>query len=66
MRWHTMDEEPIMCGVILFSKQQNRIYDGEYLGDGLFKIESLVVDKSRFDLWYQRYEFLLDTGLFYK
>lgn len=25
MQWHTMYEEPLMCGVILYSKKQNAL-----------------------------------------
>ena len=62
-RWHTMDEEPLMCGVVLYSSKSNRIYDGEYIGEDLFQIETLIVHKSQFDCWYQRGEFFEDTGL---
>lgn len=58
-----MDEEPLMCGVILYSKQQNAIYDASYIGFGEFRIGKLVVDKSQFDLWYQREYFFRDSGL---
>ncbi|MDO4801417.1 MAG: hypothetical protein Q4A15_04560 [Prevotellaceae bacterium] len=63
MKWHTMDEEPRCCGVILYSEKANRIYDASYIGEGKFEVESLTVDKSHFDLWYQRWDFFNDSGL---
>lgn len=63
MQWHTMDEEPLMVGVILYSKQQNAIYDASYIGGGWFAVGKLQVDKSQFDLWYQRADFFRESGL---
>lgn len=63
MNWHTMDEEPLMCGVILYSKKQNRIYDASYFGDGMFLIEGLGVSKNCFDRWIQREDFFKESGL---
>lgn len=63
MTWHTMDEEPLMCGVILYSQKHNRIYDGSYIGDGRFEVNNLIVTKSNFDCWYQREDFFKDTNL---
>ena len=28
IKWNSMDKEPFMCGVILYSKRENKIYDG--------------------------------------
>lgn len=63
MKWHTMDEEPLMIGVILYSKKHNAIYDASYVGGGKFNVGKLTVDKSQFDLWYQRSDFFRDSGL---
>jgi len=61
--WHDMDEEPLMCGVILYSKRINRIYDGSYIGGNMFEVNGLLVDKSNFDKWCQRGQFFSVTGL---
>lgn len=61
--WHTMDEEPQMCGVILFSDRPNRIYDASYIGDGSFDVNGLIVDKRNFDCWCQRGDFFKETNL---
>lgn len=63
MKWHTMDDEPLMVGVILFSEKQNAIYDASYIGGGWFNIGKLKVDKSQFDLWCQRGDFFKGSGL---
>lgn len=63
MEWHSMDEEPLCIGVILYSFKANRIYDASYLGEGKFEVNSLVVDKAYFDFWYQRGDFFNDSGL---
>lgn len=64
MKWHTMDEEPLMVGVILYSRKQNAIYDASYIGGGKFQVGKLCADKSQFDLWYQRMNFFMDSGLY--
>lgn len=61
--WHTMDEEPQLCGVILFSDRPSRIYDASYIGDGSFNVNGLIVDKSNFDCWCQRDIFFKETNL---
>lgn len=61
--WHTMDEEPLMCGVILFSNRANRLYDGSYIGDDRFEVNGLSVNKGNFDCWCQRGDFFKETGL---
>ena len=58
-----MDKEPLMCGVILYSKRENKIYDGSYIGDGRFYVNDLTVDKSNFDCWVQRETFFKVSGL---
>lgn len=58
-----MDEEPLLCGVILFSDRPNRIYDASYIGDGSFDVNGLIVDKSNFDYWCQRGDFCKETNL---
>ena len=58
-----MDKEPLMCGVILYSKRENKIYDGSYIGDGRFYVNDLTVDKSNFDCWIQRETFFKGSGL---
>ena len=63
MNWHTMNEEPLMRGVILYSKTRNAIYDASYVGGGMFSIGKMKVDKSYFDLWCQRGDFFRGSGL---
>ena len=58
-----MDKEPLMCGVILYSERENKIYDGSYIGDGYFYVNNLTVDKSNFDCWIQRDTFFKESGL---
>ena len=58
-----MDKEPFMCGVILYSKRENKIYEGSYIGDGRFYVNDLTVDKSNFDCWVQREIFFKGSGL---
>lgn len=62
-KWNSMDKEPLMCGVILYSKRENKIYDGSYIGDGYFFVNNLMVDKSNFDCWVQRETFFKGSGL---
>lgn len=61
--WHTMNEEPQIAGVILFSNKPNRIYDANYIGDGNFSVNGLIVDKNSFDCWCQRDVFFKETNL---
>ena len=63
MKWNSMDKEPLMCGVILYSKRENKINDGSYIGDGHFFVNNLTVDKSNFDCWIQREIFFKESGL---
>ena len=63
IKWNSMDKEPLMCGVILYSKRENKIYDGSYIGDGRFYVNDLTVDKSNFDCWVQRETFFKESGL---
>ena len=63
IRWNSMDKEPIMRTVILYSNRENKIYDGIYVGDGRFWVNNLTVDKSNFDCWIQRETFFNETGL---
>lgn len=63
MKWHTMDEEPLMCGVILYDGHNNRIYDATYLGEGFFQIERLTLPKGHFTHWIQRGDFFQESGL---
>ena len=63
MKWNSMDKEPLMCGVILYSKRENKIYDGFYIGDGRFYVNDLMVDKSNFDCWILRGIFFKGIGL---
>ena len=63
IKWNSMDNEPLMCGVILYSKRENKIYDGFYIGDGRFYVNDLTVDKSNFDCWIQREIFFKGSGL---
>ena len=63
IKWNSMDKEPLMCGVILYSKRENKIYDGSYIGDGRFYVNDLMVDKSNFDCWIQRDTFFKESGL---
>ena len=58
-----MDNEPLMCGVILYSERENKIYDASYIGDGCFYVNNLMVDKSNFDCWVQRETFFKGNGL---
>ena len=58
-----MDKEPLMCGIILYSKRENKIYDGSYIGGGRFAVNNLTVDKSNFDCWIQRETFFHESGL---
>ena len=58
-----MDKEPLMCGVVLYSERENKIYDGSYIGDGYFYVNNLTVDKSNFDCWIQRDTFFKESGL---
>ena len=58
-----MDKEPLMCGIILYSKRENKIYDGSYIGGGRFAVNNLTVDKSNFDCWIQRETFFNESGL---
>ena len=62
-KWNSMDKEPLMCGVILYSKRENKIYDGSYIGGGRFDVNNLTVDKSNFDCWIQRETFFNESGL---
>ena len=62
-KWNSMDKEPIMRTVILYSNRENKIYDGIYIGDGRFWVNNLTVDKSNFDCWIQRETFFNETGL---
>ena len=62
-KWNSMDKEPLMCGVILYSKRENKIYDGFYIGDGRFYVNDLTIDKSNFDCWVQRDTFFKESGL---
>ena len=63
IKWNSMDKEPFMCGVILYSKRENKIYDGFYIGDGRFYVNDLTIDKSNFDCWVQRETFFKGSGL---
>ena len=63
LKWNSMDKEPLMCGVILYSERENKIYDGSYIGDGYFYVNNLMVDKSNFDCWIQRDTFFKESGL---
>ena len=58
-----MDNEPLMCGVILYSERENKIYEGSYIGDGRFYVNNLTVYKSNFDCWIQRETFFKGSGL---
>ena len=62
-KWNSMDKEPLMCGVILYSERENKIYDGSYIGDGYFYVNNLMVDKSNFDCCIQRDTFFKESGL---
>ena len=62
-KWNSMDKEPLMCGIILYSKRENKIYDGSYIGGGRFDVNNLTVDKSNFDCWIQRETFFNESGL---
>ena len=62
-KWNSMDKEPIMRTVILYSNRENKIYDGIYVGDGRFWVNNLTVDKSNFDCWIHRETFFNETGL---
>ena len=62
-KWNSMDKEPLMCGIILYSKRENKIYDGSYIGGGRFAVNNLTVDKSNFDCWIQRETFFNESGL---
>ena len=61
--WHTMDEEPLETGVILYSDRANRIYDGSYIGGGRFDVDRMSVPAGNFTLWCQRSEFFKESGL---
>ena len=63
IKWNSMDKEPFMCGVILYSERENKIYEGSYIGDGRFYVNNLMVDKSNFDCWIQRDTFFKESGL---
>lgn len=63
IRWNSMDKEPLMRTVILYSNRENKIYDGIYVGDGRFWVNNLTVDKSNFDCWIQRETFFNESGL---
>ena len=63
LKWNSMDKEPLMCGVILYSERENKIYEGSYIGDGRFYVNDLMVDKSNFDCWIQRDTFFKESGL---
>ena len=63
IKWNSMDKEPLMCGVILYSERENKIYDGSYIGGGHFFVNNLTVDKSNFDCWIQRDTFFKESGL---
>ena len=63
LKWNSMDKEPLMCGVILYSERENKIYEGSYIGDGRFYVNNLMVDKSNFDCWIQRESFFKGSGL---
>ena len=63
LKWNSMDKEPLMCGVILYSERENKIYEGSYIGDGRFYVNNLMVDKSNFDCWVQREIFFYVFGL---
>ena len=58
-----MDKEPLMCGVILYLKRENKIYDGSYIGGGRFDVNNLTVDKSNFDCLIQRETFFNESDL---
>ena len=62
-KWNSMDKEPLVCGVTLYSKRENKIYDGSYIGGGRFAVNNLTVDKSNFDCWIQRETFFKGSGL---
>ena len=62
-KWNSMDKEPLMCGVILYSKRENKIYDGSYIGGGRFDVNNLTVDKSNFDCLIQRETFFNESVL---
>lgn len=62
-KWNSMDKEPLMCGVILYSERENKIYDGSYIGNGYFFVNNLTVDKSNFGCWIQRDTFFNESGL---
>lgn len=64
-QWHTMNDEPLEVGVILYSRKINRIFDATYIGDGQFQVAGypFLLDASHFDRWYQRGDFIKDTGL---
>lgn len=65
MNWHTMDEEPLMTGVILYSEKLNRFFDGSYIGGNQYQVACypFALDSSHFDRWYQRGDFFKDTRL---
>ena len=60
-KWNSMDKEPLMRTVILYSNREN--YDGIYVGDGRFWVNNLTVDKSNFDCWIHRETFFNESGL---
>ena len=63
IKWNSMNKEPLMCGVVLYSERENKIYDGSYIGGGRFAVNNLTVDKSNFDCWIQRETFFNESGL---
>ena len=62
-KWNSMNKEPLMRTVILYSNRENKIYDGIYVGDGRFWVNNITVDKSNFDCWIQRETFFNESGL---
>ena len=55
--WHNMDDEPYRCCVILYSSSNDRLYDGEYVGNDNYMVDNIIINKSQFTYWAKRNEF---------
>lgn len=62
-KWNSMDNDPLICEVVLYSNRYNKIYDGIYIGGGHFWVNNLMVDKSNFDCWIPRETLFKESGL---